>query len=532
MEKYYGAAAPYMNEYLNLSYKVSEESGLRIRHYQPATNYNHVTAEFVRDGLKFINKSLEAVKNDGQALYYASEELRNDKEVVLQAVKTYGRALEFASNELKNDRQIVLESVKNNGLSLKYASEQLKNDREIIMIAVDNNKEIAKYLNKEILLDHEFLLFLYKDNDVIKNYLLTEQIEEAFVQYAKNDFIIYRYLLKQMSQGNKEIDNYILKILNEIKQKTVNKKEYETTIIDKYRTIALETFKTSKIANNKKVMYGVLEIDPSLFEYLPQEDKDSKEIALKIIEFNSIYFMYLNEKLRADREVAYKSVKLNGSTLRYVSDELKNDRELVLEAIRQQGRFIEYASKELRGDKKLALESLKKDSHGFHYLSDTLKNDIDIVKFALENDITIFKELSEELRENKEFFHKIDLLCDFFLEEENVLFKFEKIAAEKINKYEYDGIVKAVFDYNKIKRPLLIRNRKQGDFFVPLGGKGSKKLKDYFIDKKVSKDKRDHIPLIISDDEIMWVCGYQISDKFKVDENTKDVLYITMIKEK
>ena len=345
---------------------------------------------------------LESVKIAGSQLKYASEELRNDKEVVLQAVKTYGRALEFASDELKNDKQIVLESVKNNGLSLKYASEQLKNDKEIIMIAVENNKEIAKYLNKAILSNKEFLLFLYKDNDVIKKYLLTEQIEDGFIEYAKNDFIIYRYLLKQMSQGNKEIDNYILKILSEIKQKTVNKKEDETTIIDKYRTIALEIFETSKIANNKKVMYGVLEIDPSLFEYLQQEDKDNKEIALKIIEFNSIYFMYLNENLRADREVAYKSVKLNGSSLRYVSDELKNDRELVLEAIRQQGRFIEYASKELRGDKKLALESLKKDSYGFHYLSNELKNDLEIVKLALKNDITIFKGLSKELRANKE----------------------------------------------------------------------------------------------------------------------------------
>lgn len=346
---------------------------------------------------------LESVKIAGSQLKYASEELKNDKEVVLQAVKTYGRALEFASDELKNDRQVVIESVKNNGLSLKYASDELKNDKEIIMIAVDNNKEIAKYLNKEILLNHEFLLFLYKDNDVIKNYLLTEQIEEeAFVEYVKNDFIIYRYLLKQMLQGNKEIDNYILKILSEIKQKTVNKKEYETTIIDKYRTIALETFKASKIANNKKLMYGVLEIDPSLFEYLPQEDKDNKEIALKIIELNNIYFMYLNENLRADREVVYKSVKINGFSLEYVSDEFKNDRELVLEAVRQQGRFIEYASKELRGDKKLALESLKNDSYGFYYLSNELKNDLEIVKLALKNDITKFKELSAELRGNKE----------------------------------------------------------------------------------------------------------------------------------
>ena len=46
---------------------------------------------------------LEAVKQNGNALYYASEELCGDRKVVLEAVKQYGCALKFASEELKND---------------------------------------------------------------------------------------------------------------------------------------------------------------------------------------------------------------------------------------------------------------------------------------------------------------------------------------------------------------------------------------------------------------------------------------------
>ena len=55
---------------------------------------------------------------------------------------------------------------------------------------------------------------------------------------------------------------------------------------------------------------------------------------------------------------------------------------------------------------------------------------------------------------------------------------------------------------------------------------GSKKLKSLFIDLKISKDKRDKIPLICFGDNIAWIVGYRISELFKVDKNTKNILAI------
>ena len=54
---------------------------------------------------------LEAVRNDGLALWYASEELHKDREIVLKAVKKHGFALKFASTNLQNDSKIVLKKV-------------------------------------------------------------------------------------------------------------------------------------------------------------------------------------------------------------------------------------------------------------------------------------------------------------------------------------------------------------------------------------------------------------------------------------
>lgn len=70
------------------------------------------------------------------------------------------------------------------------------------------------------------------------------------------------------------------------------------------------------------------------------------------------------------------------------------------------------------------------------------------------------------------------------------------------------------FDADAVRPPLEIRTRRPGDSFGPLGTRGTKKLKDFFIDKKVPRFLRDHVPLLLSNDRIMWVMGYAVDRKF------------------
>lgn len=86
------------------------------------------------------------------------------------------------------------------------------------------------------------------------------------------------------------------------------------------------------------------------------------------------------------------------------------------------------------------------------------------------------------------------------------------------------------FDLDKIKGDISIRTRENGDKFVPFGMKGSKKLKDLFIDLKIPQEERDRIPLVCFNDDIAWVVGYRISDSYKVDKDTKAMLEITIKK--
>ncbi len=70
----------------------------------------------------------------------------------------------------------------------------------------------------------------------------------------------------------------------------------------------------------------------------------------------------------------------------------------------------------------------------------------------------------------------------------------------------------------------MVRNRKTGDRFKPLGMSSEKKLKEFFIDWKVPREERDLIPLITDSQNVIWVAGYQINEDYKVTDRTIRVL--------
>jgi tRNA(Ile)-lysidine synthase len=94
-------------------------------------------------------------------------------------------------------------------------------------------------------------------------------------------------------------------------------------------------------------------------------------------------------------------------------------------------------------------------------------------------------------------------------------------------RFERDGKV-AHLDADKVKGDVFIRARKPGDSFFPFGMKGEKKLKDFFIDSKIARRKRDLIPIVALDGNVLWVAGYRIDDRFRITSETQHVLLLEM----
>jgi tRNA(Ile)-lysidine synthase len=78
------------------------------------------------------------------------------------------------------------------------------------------------------------------------------------------------------------------------------------------------------------------------------------------------------------------------------------------------------------------------------------------------------------------------------------------------------------------KDTLVIRTRREGDAFRPLGMRGNRKIKELFIDEKVPMTLRARIPILCCGGEIMWIVGYRAGAKFAVRKSTARVLRVTV----
>jgi tRNA(Ile)-lysidine synthase len=76
---------------------------------------------------------------------------------------------------------------------------------------------------------------------------------------------------------------------------------------------------------------------------------------------------------------------------------------------------------------------------------------------------------------------------------------------------------------------LAVRNRRTGDRFRPSGLAGTKKLQDFFVDRKIARRERDRVPLVVDQsDRIIWVAGHAVDDQFRVTDRAQAVLILRL----
>ncbi|WP_257265450.1 DUF4116 domain-containing protein, partial [Endozoicomonas sp. ONNA2] len=132
-------------------------------------------------------------------LKYASQRVRNDKDLVLSAVELYPCHLSYVSEKLKRDEDVVMTAINADYLSLKYASQELRDNEEFIRGAIKirsaamlyagekvrNDKRIIENLmavnirilrsvNKSVLKDREYMLALIKKDADAFNFIADE----------------------------------------------------------------------------------------------------------------------------------------------------------------------------------------------------------------------------------------------------------------------------------------------------------------------------------------------------------------------
>jgi len=75
---------------------------------------------------------------------------------------------------------------------------------------------------------------------------------------------------------------------------------------------------------------------------------------------------------------------------------------------------------------------------------------------------------------------------------------------------------------------LTLRTFREGDRFVPLGMDREVKVKDYFISRKIPRERRRRIPILLAGRDIIWVVGERMDDRYKLAEDTRRILKVTI----
>lgn len=86
----------------------------------------------------------------------------------------------------------------------------------------------------------------------------------------------------------------------------------------------------------------------------------------------------------------------------------------------------------------------------------------------------------------------------------------------------------ACLDADKLTGELNLRKFRNGDFFIPFGMKGKKKVSDYLTDRKFSIVQKEQQWVLCCGNKIVWVVGERIDNRFRIDENTKRIMILKM----
>lgn len=114
-------------------------------------------------------------------------------------------------------------------------------------------------------------------------------------------------------------------------------------------------------------------------------------------------------------------------------------------------------------------------------------------------------------------FHKIEIPSDTKNNENKVL---DELFLDEKNTIS--------IDCSKLHFPLTIRKKQKGDKFYPIGLNGKKKVSKFFKDEKLSLIEKENTWLLISKNEIVWVIGKRLDNRFKVSKTTSTILKIKL----
>ncbi len=248
---------------------------------------------------------------------------------------------------------------------------------------------------------------------------------------------------------------------------------------------------------------------PTLREYNPH----FKEALLRLSELMWLEREFIDALIEESFE---KEAVIERKGYCFKSSTLRKNRFLFLETIRK---AIEKLRGNLFGFSKEDLEKIWKNGIGVYILPKEIEIRDDGNKICIK------------LKEQKKSFKNMwlfelqvpgDTEIPSGIIKANYVSQFKKPTSEN----------EAFIDADKVKFPLFVRNRREGDRIQPIGMKGMKKLKKLLAEAHIPQEEKDNIPIVVdSNGDIIWIAGVKLSEKAKVDQKSERILHLIYVRE-
>ena len=158
---------PYIYPYLDIEIKRNKD----INQYVVSSFWYMLS--FIPEECRTDDLCMNALKQNGWALDFVNDNLKQKREIVEMALATQGDALEFSIDKFKSDRNLVKLAVQSNGMALRYADMTLRHDPEILSLALNENPFAIEFAPFEIRHSPEWIDYCEKRCPDI-NYLLNK----------------------------------------------------------------------------------------------------------------------------------------------------------------------------------------------------------------------------------------------------------------------------------------------------------------------------------------------------------------------
>lgn len=139
-------------------------------------------------------------------------------------------------------------------------------------------------------------------------------------------------------------------------------------------------------------------------------------------------------------------------------------------------------------------------------------------RFDFENNIAVFKDRRQlcfcAIDETKTSGSVVELA-----ENGEAVFGRNKISIKQVTQSRVKPDENRLNEYicgTRLSFPLYVRGWRQGDYFYPLGMKDKQKLSDFFVNNKIALNDKGNVPILLNRDQIVWVAGYRIDERYKL----------------